>query len=470
MSALMAALEDQEKENKKLLESAHERAQAVEKIVDRQNHVIQELEQRVAEIKEKQPQGPVQVHVPGRQPVVLNERTHQSFTEALELAGLHRQVYLYGPSGSGKTFLGEQLAKALTLPFAHISCSAGMSEGHLLGRMLADGSYLPADFVKFYEHGGVFLLDEVDAADANLLLVINSALSNGHLSVPNRVHQPVAKRHEDFVCLLAANTLGNGSFEYHGRYQMDAAFMDRFVLSKVVVDYDVELEKTLLGSDSKSAEMLHKLRVNVQLNALRRTVSTRVFVQAAQLLSVGKTPQQVLDKLFIGWTDEEKQKALKNVTVPASSPLKAEAEKRRKQAEAEAKKAAKAEQKDTGNSKLKAALASIEQGPAASLVARGLPDPKTIVRPRREEPEEVTGSIWDDLGERKSQSSLPLFKALPQSQEFDEPAVLDTELEAEPAPIESAPDLSWLEEDVVAEPVTEDEAYEYEELDEKVPF
>lgn len=40
--------------------------------------------------------------------------------------------------------------------------------------------------MEFYEEGGVFLLDEVDAADANVLLVINQALANGHLPVPNR--------------------------------------------------------------------------------------------------------------------------------------------------------------------------------------------------------------------------------------------------------------------------------------------
>jgi len=60
-------------------------------------------------------------------------------------------------------------------------------------------------FVQVYENGGVFLLDEIDAADANVMVAINAALANGVLANPNgKVHV----RHDKCFILAAANTWG----------------------------------------------------------------------------------------------------------------------------------------------------------------------------------------------------------------------------------------------------------------------
>ena len=68
------------------------------------------------------------------------------------------------------------------LNFGFISCSAGMSESQLLGRMVPTGAqgqfeFLGTQFLDCFENGGVFLFDELDAADSNVLLVINAALA-----------------------------------------------------------------------------------------------------------------------------------------------------------------------------------------------------------------------------------------------------------------------------------------------------
>ena len=151
------------------------------------------------------------------------------FALIVKLASIRQNVLMVGPSGSGKTFLASKVAEALELSFAFVSCSAGMSEGNLAGRLLpieVGGRfvYVPAPFVDAYENGGVFLFDEIDSADANTLTFINAALANGHLSLPQRPDKPVAARHEDFVCLAAANTLGHGASRiYAGRNQLDGA-------------------------------------------------------------------------------------------------------------------------------------------------------------------------------------------------------------------------------------------------------
>jgi MoxR-like ATPase len=261
---------------------------------------------------------PTYVSIAGREQVKLEGRLHKRFSECLVLCEQERQMFLSGPAGSGKTTLASQIAEAFKLQFAHLSCSAGMSEAHLLGRMLFDGTYAESEFVKLYEGGGVFLFDEVDAADANTLLVINSALANGYLSLPNRRTSQTAKRSPDFICIVAGNTWGGGSFEYHGRNHLDAAFLDRFCLAKVEVEYDVELEEEIAANKVLS-KLLHSIRKATLDKKVRRVISTRLFVSAKRLMSAGYTYEDVLARLTLGWNDDEKDKVMQSITIPKST-------------------------------------------------------------------------------------------------------------------------------------------------------
>jgi len=258
-------------------------------------------------VKEVAKLKPTLVQIPQRKDVIIKGKQHAAFKDVLYLSEIERQVFIAGPSGSGKTYMAEQVANAMSLQFKHISCSAGLSEAHLLGRMLFDGTYVMSDFVDCYENGGVFLFDEIDAADANTLLVVNSALANDTLSIPNRKHNPSAKRHKDFICICAGNTWGNGSVEYAGRNYMDAAFMDRFAASKVIVEYDTNLEKDIISNETMY-NTLNNLRKAVEDKKIRRIVSTRVFISAQRQLSTGTSIKKFINNLMIDWTTEEKSK------------------------------------------------------------------------------------------------------------------------------------------------------------------
>lgn len=274
-----------------------------EELINKQ--INAKVEKEVAKLK------PTLVRIPNRKEVVLEESLHKAFKDVLYFCEMERQVFVAGPSGSGKTHMASQVAKALGVQFKHISCSAGLSEAHLLGRMLFDGTYVKSDFVDCYENGGIFLFDEIDAADANTLLVVNSALANGSMSVPNRKDNPSAKRHRDFMCICAGNTWGSGSIEYAGRNYMDAAFMDRFAASKVVVDYDNKLEKRIC-TDEFLYSALNNLRKAVVDKKIRRVISTRVFISGQRQVSSGKSIKDFINNLMIDWSLEEKSKIKMN--------------------------------------------------------------------------------------------------------------------------------------------------------------
>ena len=88
---------------------------------------------------------------------------------------------------------------------------------------------------------------------------------------------------------------------------MDAAFMDRFAASKVIVEYDAGLERDIVSNDALYGT-LNNLRKAVRDKKIRRIVSTRVFISGQRQVSTGKSIRDFIGNLMIDWTKEEKSK------------------------------------------------------------------------------------------------------------------------------------------------------------------
>lgn len=238
------------------------------------------------------------------------------FEMARDLAKCRRPIMLVGPAGCGKTYLASKVAEQLEMGFAAISCSAGMSETHLLGRSIpnvTDGTsrFQTTDFLNCYENGGVFLLDEIDAADPNLLVMLNSGLANGYLSVPSRSENPSAKMHKDFVIFASANTFGRGADRlYVGRAQLDEATIDRFRMGTIQMDYDKKVETSLCASEDL-LDVCWQIRSKIESNKLRRLMSTRFIRDAFEMFDkMDWSIQQIVNIFFQGWSADEQARCM----------------------------------------------------------------------------------------------------------------------------------------------------------------
>lgn len=237
---------------------------------------------------------------------------HSKFEKLLKLAKARENIFIYGPTGSGKSYIGKQMADVLGLPFYFVSCSQGTSEAALVGRLLpgqgGNFEYWESEFVKAYENGGVFLIDEIDAADANVLLVINTALANGRFAIPRR-EKPYAERHPDFVCIAAANTLGTGSDRmYSGRSKLDVSTLSRFGIGKVLIDYDENVEKTLCPDEALRSHLL-RYRKAINANRLERAMDSRFMEKAYKMHSEHEYSFGDIDEaFFLGWREDETNK------------------------------------------------------------------------------------------------------------------------------------------------------------------
>jgi cobaltochelatase CobS len=266
----------------------------------------------MAEVKKAMDDSPVvriEVVRPDGSAHKVEGHTRPEFKDILLSASCGLNILLVGPAGCGKTHLGLQVAEALGRPFASVSCTAGMSESALQGWLIpVEGyGYLPADFVKMYEQGGVFLFDELDGADSNTLLFLNQALANGSFFLPIRKDASLVKRHPDFVCMAAANTFGTGSNQtYAGRERLDESTLDRFRAGTVLLDYDQSFERKVVAPDLLAWGWAVRKRITEA--RLHRVMSTRFLLDATKLLKAGKSVKAIQDTYFVGWKSDERSK------------------------------------------------------------------------------------------------------------------------------------------------------------------
>lgn len=282
------------------------------------NKVLESLEQAKVELR-KDAQKALREAAEKAVPFVIKQGTKtrkvkgtlpEEFKRMVQLGAARKNIMLVGPAGCGKTYLAAKLAEALDLDFADQSCSAGLSESAFTGWLLPVGKggqfdYVSSPFIKLYENGGVFLFDEMDAADANLLTFLNKALANDSFYLPQRHTKPLVKRHPDFVAIGAANTYGHGADAmYVGRNQLDAATLDRFRVGMITMDYSKEVEQSI-GSP-KLLEWAWKIREAIRVKSLRRVMSTRTIKDLADMSEQADWEQKDwAQAYFTDWSPEE---------------------------------------------------------------------------------------------------------------------------------------------------------------------
>lgn len=204
--------------------------------------------------------------------------THEMTEEILQYINARIPLLLVGHAGSGKTHIAIQCAKLLGLRFFSISVNEQTSKSDFLGYNDANGNLVETNFRKAYEHGGMFIIDEVDAGNPNILTVINSALSNELCPFPDGM----VNRHKDFACVCTANTFGEGeSIQYIGRNILDSATKDRF--ASVFVDYSDVIEKELSPT---FVGLLKELRTHFKKNNVNIVVSTRAGIRLETIKAV----------------------------------------------------------------------------------------------------------------------------------------------------------------------------------------
>jgi MoxR-like ATPase len=264
------------------------------------------------------------------------DKPHSMLRKVYHVAVIGRMIpMLVGEAGTGKTFLAEQLGKLLRVPFSSISCTEGMSESQLTGWLLPVGEsgrfdYVPSPFVQSIQQQSVFLLDEFDAADGNVALIMNSLLSNGFLTVPHKLENPTIRRHPDSIIIMGVNSPNGATELYTARGRLDASTLDR--VYPMTVDYDASYEKSLFvipgqkrrlrSSEWEPSTAIVDEQVMAQLqewffvlrkrkteNRVNRIVSSRMAQRLVAGALAGIPVDEVKADNLLFWTADEQRRA-----------------------------------------------------------------------------------------------------------------------------------------------------------------
>jgi MoxR-like ATPase len=212
---------------------------------------------------------------------------HRLFPRLLAMLACRINAFLVGPAGSGKTRAAEECAKVLQLPFYAMSFGKQSPQSQIFGFVDATGTYRRSLFREAYENGGIFLADEIDAANDNTITSINAATSNDICGFPDGM----VKKHADFIMLAAGNTYGRGADrQYVGRTQLDAATLDRFAVLNW--DIDEELENAIT-SNRAWVTRVQQLRANAAKNNVRIVITPRASLKGERFLAAGISQAEV---------------------------------------------------------------------------------------------------------------------------------------------------------------------------------
>ena len=216
----------------------------------------------------------------------------------------------YGAPGAGKTHLWGQVAEAVGAAYHPIPLGPTTTEGKLIGyRNLATGQFVNGLLYEPYKNGGFVNLDEIDCADASVLVGVNSLVANSRFLFPNGELVP---RHREFYIVASANTIGTGAMGGFTRNKLDAATLDRF--AKFRLEYDRDLEAALCGN-AKWAEYVWRVREHVEANCSQSIyITPRASINGAALLANGVPPEMVVEStLFAMMSKDTKATVAANV-------------------------------------------------------------------------------------------------------------------------------------------------------------
>lgn len=244
------------------------------------NKVCNDLDAFIFEKYGKLPQKEIVVKLPDGSKKSAGAVQHEMFETILKYVTANVPVFMSGPAGTGKSSIAKSAAKALDMEFYFSGAVQDIYK--FTGFVDANGHYSKTQFYDFCCNGGVFFLDEMDASIPEVLVALNAAIANRYFDFPcGKVELNENCR---FIC--AGNTYGTGAdAEYTGRYQLDAATLDRFAV--VDIDYSKDIFNAVTNGNKELISFIYDLRKASKAVGVNMILSYRCAQNVTAMESVG---------------------------------------------------------------------------------------------------------------------------------------------------------------------------------------
>ena len=262
---------------------------------------------------------------------MMIEINYLDWNNAIEILNKARETGLFaliiGPKGTGKTTLVRKFASMMNKELYSVNFSLRTRESHLIGSKTlekGDISFVEGILVKSMRDGSLLYLDELNAAEPDVLLRLDEALDDRKQLVLKEAEGQIINASNSWFVIATINPLS-----HVGTKELPPQLLSRFPV-RLRLDYppeDVELEiikqhTTLDNSktiDVKGAIKLAKsLREAAAMEELYYSPSLRETIAFAKLLNTNLSPKKVAEIVFANvydqWGEVEYRKVMDMVT------------------------------------------------------------------------------------------------------------------------------------------------------------
>jgi nitric oxide reductase NorQ protein len=234
---------------------------------------------------------------------------------------------IIGPKGTGKTTLVRKFASELKKELYSVNFSLRTRESHLVGsKTLEKGqiSFVEGILVKSMRQGGLLYLDELNAAEADVLLRLDEALDDRRQIILKEAEGQIINAKTDWSVIATINPLS-----HVGTKELPPQLLSRFPI-RLRLEYppeEIELEIVQRHTtvdiskidDMKRAIKLAKnLREAAAVEELYYSPSLRESIAFAKLLNAGSNPKQAAEIVYANaydqWGEVEYQKVMDMIT------------------------------------------------------------------------------------------------------------------------------------------------------------
>lgn len=240
---------------------------------------------------------------------MAQEAAYLDWNRSLETLGRAHEAGLFaliiGPKGTGKTTLVRDFARSRGAALDSINFSLRTRESHLVGAKTLEGGSVGFDeglLVRSMRGGGMLYLDELNAAEADVLLRLDEALDDRRQLVLKEASGETVRAGEGWFVIATINPL-----THVGTKELPPQLLSRFPV-RIRLEYppeDVELEivrRHAPGADSGDAargiRLAGTLRQAAAVEELDYSPSLRETIAYARLVGLGMEPRGAADAVF----------------------------------------------------------------------------------------------------------------------------------------------------------------------------
>jgi nitric oxide reductase NorQ protein len=262
---------------------------------------------------------------------MMMEINYLDWNNAIEILNKAHETGLFaliiGPKGTGKTTLVRKFASKTKKELYSVNFSLRTRESHLIGSKTLDKgdvSFVEGILVKSMRDGSLLYLDELNAAEPDVLLRLDEALDDRRQLILKEAEGQIINASNSWFVIATINPLS-----HVGTKELPPQLLSRFPV-RVRLDYppeDVELEiikqhATIDNSktnDVKDAiKLARSLREAAAVEELYYSPSLRETIAFAKLLNKDLAPKEAAEIVFANaydqWGEVEYRKVMDMIT------------------------------------------------------------------------------------------------------------------------------------------------------------